>query len=103
MEKLRAAFNKAQYGLPGVYAAGGLLVLLQFWQQPPDGLANMWIFLYTLPLALLGHWLWPGQFPFMPGGFHVAHTLYFIPAVLLLSAVLCLLVWGLRRWLATIK
>ena len=46
MEKLRAAFNKAQYGLPGVYAAGGLLVLLQFWQQPPDGLANMWIFLY---------------------------------------------------------
>lgn len=100
MKRLSAVLNWAQYWLPGGYAAGGLLVLLQFWQLPPDGLANIWIFIYTLPLALLGYWLWPGQFPFMPGGFHVAHTVYFIPAVLFISAVLWLLIWGVRRWLS---
>ena len=100
MGTLRALLQRVQFWLPGGYALGGLLVLLHFWQQPPDGLANIWIFIYTLPLALLGHWLWPGQFPFMPGGFHIAHTLYFIPPVLFLSAVLWLLIWGVGRWVS---
>ncbi|WP_028450557.1 hypothetical protein [Chitinibacter tainanensis] len=86
--------------LPLLYLLGGAIVLLLFYRTPPDGLGNLFIFLYTLPLALLGHRLWPGQFPFMPGGYYLAHTLYFIPSVLLLAGLLWLALRALARWLA---
>lgn len=79
----------------GAYLAGAAFVLVTFLMAPPDGLANVWIVLWTAPLSLPS-FLLPlpvgVEFPYFPPslGFHGRHVAWFIPATLLIA-------WALRR------
>jgi hypothetical protein len=76
------------------YLITAAFVLLQFLLSPPDGLSNVWIAVWTLPVTLAGmvllYWPFGVEFPFVPFpgslGYYGSHTVYFTPAVLLISA-----------------
>ncbi len=87
-----------------IYLASAAFVLVQFWLAPPDGLANIWIAVWTLPVTLAGLALlcWPFgvEFPFVPSsgslGHFGSHTIYFILACLMIAAVFFRLIGGKR-------
>jgi hypothetical protein len=74
-----------KWGLPGLYLAGAAAVYVTFRLAPPDGLANIGLVLWTFPFVLVGTFLLGLEFPYAPGGYYAAHTLYFWPAVILLA------------------
>ena len=86
-----------KYFVPLLYLVGAAMIWLVFARTNPDGLANIWIVIYTLPIFLLGTFVLGLEFPYMPGGYYQAHALYFWPSVLLLAALLFLVFHGLQK------
>ena len=80
-----------------VYLLGAFLVWIDFQNSPPDGLANVGIGLYTLPVFLFANLFAAGEFPYFGGDYYHAHTLYFIPSVLIVSAMIYFLLLGLEK------
>ena len=88
-----------RYILPGLYLAFALYVWIDFTRIARDGLANVGLFLVTLPVALVG-WLlsWlagSSRFVLLPAGpgYLAAHAIYYVPA----AALTALLFWWLGR------
>lgn len=84
-----------------IYLAGAVWVLAAFLLAPPDGLANIWIAAWTLPVTLLGLVLLDYPFgigfPFAPSGtfgYCGSHAVYFVPVALFLAALIYRLVAG---------
>lgn len=67
-------------------------VLVFFWLAPPDGLSNIWIALFSLPVTALLipvlDWQLGISFPFLPFDYYIAHTLYFLGAVCVISILI---------------
>jgi hypothetical protein len=84
------------FWLPTAYAAFSIYAWIDFANTNHDGLANLGLFLITLPVtvlvevggALAGRSLYPDGH-----GYLADHALYFVPAV----AVLTVLLWLLGR------
>ncbi len=85
-----------------LYLITAAFVLLRFFFSPPDGLANLWIGVWTFPVTLTGLALlsWPFGigFPFVPStgllGYYGSHAVYFVAAVSALSAAMFRLIAG---------
>jgi hypothetical protein len=85
--------------LPGAYLAFCAYTWVEFMRLPPDGMANMGVFLAVLPVSLLGFLIrillrtdgFPFIFEFL--GYRWAHALFFFP-----SAALC--TWFIYRFVA---
>jgi hypothetical protein len=79
--------------ITALYLMGATAVLTAFLMAPPDGLANVWIAVWTLPatVLLLGLLYYPFgiEFPFVPAGgalgYYGSHIAYFVPVVLILA------------------
>lgn len=84
------------------YLAVAAFVLVTFLMAPPDGLANVWIVLWTAPLSLTS-FLLPlptgFEFPYFPAslGYYGRHVAWFVPASLLIAWALWRLIGGKRR------
>ena len=91
--------DRWRYILPGLYLAFAIYVWVDFTQIARDGLANVGLFLATLPVTLVGlllGWIFgSSKFVLMPGGFGylAAHAIYYVPAV----ALTALLWWWIGR------
>jgi len=85
---LSRLFRVAKAAVPAVYIAGAFLVWMNFVKANPDGLANIGIVLYTLPVALFGIFVLKLEFPFAPGAYYHAHGLYFSISVATLATLL---------------
>lgn len=83
--------------IPTIYLAGAGFVWHAFSGAPPDGLANIGIVIYTLPVVLVGTFLLKLEFPYVPGGYYLAHALYFWPSVVLLAATVFLVFHALQN------
>jgi hypothetical protein len=94
---LQKAFGIVRVAAPSLYLAGAIPVWLGFASAAPDGLANVWIALYTFPIVAVGTFVLRLDFPYVPGGYHVAHALYFWPSVALLAAAMFWLLGLIRR------
>lgn len=77
--------------VPWLYLAGAVAVEVATLKAPPDGLANLPMALYTFPVVLVGTFVFRREFPFVPGSYYVAHTVYFTLATALLTGALFLL------------
>ena len=77
-----------------VYLLGAVLVWIDFKNAPPDGLANVGIGLYTLPVFLLANLFAPGEFPYFGGDYYHAHTHYFIVSILIISVMIYFIFLG---------
>ena len=94
-----AGKRRARFILPGLYLLLAAYVWFDFAAAPRDGLANVGLFIVTLPvtlICLLIGWLASaGRFPLLPDGFGYLgdHALYFAPAV----AVTAALAWWIGR------
>jgi len=86
-----------KFGVPAVYIAGSIVIWLNFLGSNPDGLANIWIAIYTFPIVLIGTFLLQGEFPYMPGRYYEAHALYFWPSIAVLALVLFLIFHVLQK------
>ena len=86
-------------GVTLAYLAGAVFVLVTFLRAPPDGLANIWVALYVLPVTAIG-WAVRGvtgiEFPFVPSrlGYYWGHVAYFVPATLICAAAIRRIVGG---------
>ena len=86
-----------KFGVPAVYIAGAIVIWLNFLGSNPDGLANIWIAIYTFPMVLIGTFLLQGEFPYMPGRYYEAHALYFWPSIAVLALALFLIFHVLQK------
>jgi hypothetical protein len=81
--------GRARLWLPILYLAFALYMWIDFALAPRDGLANLGLFLATLPVALLGLLLGSvtagSSFPLLPNGngYFLDHAIYYVPAVLI--------------------
>ena len=91
--------RRARIILPGLYLALALYVWIDFATAARDGLANVGLFLVTLPVAAVGLAIDAvaanSGFSLLPDSFGYLgnHALYFIPAVVVTTALL----WWLGR------
>ena len=85
-----------KYVVPLLYLVGAAMIWLVFARTNPDGLANIWIVIYTLPIFMVGTLVLGLEFPYMPGGYYQAHALYFWPSVVFLATLLFLIFHGLQ-------
>ena len=83
--------------VPALYIAGAMLIWLDFSRSNPDGLANIWIAIYTFPMVIIGTFLLRGEFAYVPGRYYEAHALYFWPSVALLALALFLIFHALQK------
>ena len=83
--------------VPALYIAGAIAIWLDFSRSNPDGLANLWIVLYTFPIVIIGTFLLRGEFPYVPGRYYEAHALYFWPSVALLALALFFIFHALQK------
>jgi hypothetical protein len=83
--------------VPALYIAGAMVIWLAFSRSNPDGLANIWIAIYTFPIVIIGTFLLQGEFPYVPGRYYEAHALYFWPSVALLALALFLILHTLQK------
>jgi hypothetical protein len=83
--------------VPTLYIAGAMFIWLDFSRSNPDGLANIWIAIYTFPIAAIGTFLLRGEFPYVPGRYYEAHALYFWPSVALLALALFFIFHALQK------
>ena len=102
MPRLPAALSAA-------YLAGGIAVWIDFARTNPDGLANVGLLLYVLPVTILGLALGRvagrSQFLLIPDsfGYWTSHALFFFPSLLVVagliysSAAIVLRIWKRRR------
>ena len=89
-------FGVLKYLVPLLYLVGAAMIWLVFARTNPDGLANIWIVIYTLPIFMVGTLVLGLEFPYMPGGYYQAHALYFWPSVVFLATLLFLIFHGLQ-------
>jgi hypothetical protein len=89
--------RKMKFMVPALYVAGAVAVWLDFAAAGPDGLANVWIAVYTFPVFLVGTFLLGGDFPYAPGRYYEAHALYFWPSVAGLALALFFGVLALQK------
>jgi hypothetical protein len=94
---LSRLFRVMKFIVPALYIAGAMVIWLTFSRSNPDGLANIWIAIYTFPMVMIGTFLLQGEFPYLPGRYYEAHALYFWPSVALLAFALFLIFHGLQR------
>jgi hypothetical protein len=94
---LSRLFRVMKFIVPAFYIAGAIVIWLPFSRSNPDGLANIWIAIYTFPMVLIGTFLQQGEFPYLPGRYYEAHALYFWPSVALLALALFFVFHGLQR------
>lgn len=83
--------------VPALYISGAVLIWLAFSRSNPDGLANLWIAIYTFPMVMVGTFLLGGEFPYVPGRYYEAHALYFWPSVALLALALFFIFHALQK------
>jgi hypothetical protein len=86
-----------KFVVPALYIAGAIVIWLDFSGSNPDGLANIWIAIYTFPIFIIGTFLLQGEFPYMPGRYYEAHALYFWPSVALLALALFFIFHAMQR------
>jgi hypothetical protein len=86
-----------------IYVLSAVAVWAAFMMAPPDGLANIWIALWALPVTLAGlallYWPFGIEFPFVPFtgpliGYYASHAIYFALAVPLIAAFLFRVIAG---------
>ena len=84
--------------LPALYLSVAAYVWVDFVGTPPDGLANIGLFLVTLPVTVVGLlmtelWGGGGSFMLLPNGFGYfgSHALYYWPSVGLIALLLYLI------------
>jgi hypothetical protein len=94
--------------LSAAYLAGGVAVWVDFAMTNPDGLANVGLLLYVLPVTMLGLALGRlagrSQFLLIPDsfGYWTSHALFFFPSLLAVagliywSAVIASRIWQRR-------
>jgi polyferredoxin len=46
--------------MSAIYIVGAIVIWLEFLGSPPDGLANIWIAVYTFPIVIIGTFLLHG-------------------------------------------
>jgi hypothetical protein len=83
------------------YILGAILVWIDFRNSPPDGLANVGIGLYTLPVFLLVKLFTAQEFPYFSGDYYDAHTKYFVASVLIISVMLYFILLGIEKMRGT--
>jgi len=93
---LSRLFRAMKFIVPALYIAGAMAIWLAFSRSNPDGLANIWIAIYTFPMVIVGTFLLQGEFPYVPGRYYEAHALYFWPSVALLALALFFIFHGLQ-------
>lgn len=71
--------------LPLCYLLGAAPVWGAFILAPPDGLGNVWLMVYTLPVVLFCTFVLKLDFPYIPGSYYTAHSAYFAAAVSVLT------------------
>ena len=87
---------RARFIVPATYLAFAAYAWIDFVRTNPDGLANVGLYLVTLPVALVGVALTEatggGSFVLQPSGFgyYGNHAFYYWPSVLVTA---CLLYW----------
>jgi len=92
-------FSHLKFLLPLVYVLGALLIWWNFSQTPPDGLANVGIALYTLPVVLFARLLTNVEFPYFDvGGYYQDHAAYFLTSVSIIAVGLFFLLCALERF-----
>ena len=95
----------AEAGRARLVVVAGYLVIavftwISFMRTAPDGLANLGLVLVVLPYSLIGlliTWLvGASEFVLIPGGagYLTAHALFFVPGVVLTTALL----WWVMGW-----
>jgi hypothetical protein len=90
---------KPRYMVLGGYLGIALFAWIEFLRLPPDGLANVGLFLVTFPIAFVGlavtELLGVSSFALMPNRFGYVwdHAAYYFPAVM----VTALLLYALTR------
>lgn len=90
-------FGISKFLVPLLYLAGAVFIWVNFVNSNPDGLANIWIGIYTFSIFIIGTFLLHQQFPYMPGGYYQAHALYFWPSVILLAVALFFIFHGFQK------
>jgi hypothetical protein len=86
-----------KFVVPAVYIGGAVVIWLDFSKTNPDGLANLWLIVYTLPVAVTATFLLRREFPYVAGRYYEAHALYFWPSVAVLACALFLLLYALQK------
>jgi hypothetical protein len=94
---LSRLFRALKFIVPALYIAGAVVIWLAFSRSNPDGLANIWIAIYTFPIFIIGTFLLRGEFPYVPGRYYEAHALYFWPSVALLALALFFIFHALQK------
>jgi hypothetical protein len=94
---LSKLFSVMKFLVPALYIAGAVVIWLAFSRSNPDGLANIWIAIYTFPIFIIGTFLLRGEFPYVPGRYYEAHALYFWPSVALLALALFFIFHALQK------
>jgi len=91
-------FSHLKFLLPIAYVLGALPIWSDFSQTPPDGLANVGIALYTLPIVLVVRLLTNAEFPYFDtGGYYEDHATYFVVSVSIIAAGLFGLLYSAER------
>ena len=87
-------FLRLRIALPALYLSVAILAWVNFWQLPPDGLANVGLMLVVLPVTALDLILRspeaPGSSVLMPDsfGYYGDHALFFGISVAVIAAFL---------------
>jgi hypothetical protein len=89
--------GKAKLILPAHYILGAVPVWFAFSQANPDGLANLWLVIYTFPVVAIGSFFLKLRFPYVPGGYYEAYALYFCVSVIFSAASQFLVCQGLQK------
>jgi hypothetical protein len=94
---------RARFVVPAGYLALALYAWVDFVLTNPDGLANVGLYLVTLPVALIGlaltEVIGSGSFILQPSGFgyYGDHALYYWPSVIVTTALLYWVTAALTR------
>lgn len=79
-------FGLMRFLAPILYIVGAVLVWLDFSRTNPDGLANLGLIVYTLPIAVPIAMVFGDVIESFPGGYLSTHALYSWPSVALLAS-----------------
>lgn len=68
-----------------------------FFKTNPDGLANLWLIIYTFPIVVIGTFILHLEFPYISGSYYVAHTVYLCISVTFLAILLFFIFHTLQK------
>ncbi len=95
--KLNQIFGKIKWLAPALYILAAFPIWYVFSKTNPDGLANIWLIIYTFPIVIVGTFIFHLDFPYFSGGYYGAHALYFCFSVTFLAVVLFFIFYGLQK------